>query len=117
MLVLVEDNREKSNAQQAMEASVTGHLQRNGSAKWASRAGMWTRSCIPTATARCGRRSRTPAQQISVELNIPTTSNSASDAGFFAREPFTGATYLMRHGSVGEMAPEEDSKSMHNFLI
>lgn len=40
-------------------------------------------------------------QMITVEVNIPTKSNSASVAGFFARDPATGAVYLMHDGGVG----------------
>lgn len=40
-------------------------------------------------------------QMITVEVNIPTKSNSASVAGFFARDPSTGAVYLMHDGGVG----------------
>lgn len=40
-------------------------------------------------------------QMITVEINIPTTSNSAAVAGFFARDPATGAVYLMHDGGVG----------------
>lgn len=40
-------------------------------------------------------------QTITVEVNIPTKSNSASVAGFFARDPATGAVYLMHDGGVG----------------
>lgn len=41
------------------------------------------------------------AQMITVEINVPTTSNSARVAGFFAKDPATGRTYLMHDGSVG----------------
>jgi hypothetical protein len=44
-----------------------------------------------------GRR----AQMITVEVNIPTTTNSATVAGFFAKDPATGAVYLMHDGGVG----------------
>lgn len=40
-------------------------------------------------------------QIITVEVNIPTKSNSASVAGFFARDLATGAVYLMHDGGVG----------------
>lgn len=41
------------------------------------------------------------AQIITVEINIPTTTNSATVAGFFALDPMTNAVYLMHDGSVG----------------
>ncbi|MDX8494639.1 hypothetical protein RFN29_24000 [Mesorhizobium sp. VK22B] len=45
------------------------------------------------------------SQTITVEINIPTDSNSASVAGFFARDPATNAVYLMHDGSVGGGKP------------
>ncbi|WP_263588088.1 hypothetical protein [Sphingopyxis sp. GC21] len=121
MLVLVEDNREKSKAQKAMEASITGHLQRVGKRNigfpsgnvdeimYANGDGSLWAAFSNASDAKVPRRwnafgvfdSKRYAQMISVEINIPTTSNSASVAGFFARDPSTGATYLMHDGSVG----------------
>lgn len=45
------------------------------------------------------------SQFITVEINIPTKSNSARVAGFFARDPQTNRTYLMHDGSVGGGKP------------
>lgn len=45
--------------------------------------------------------SRRPAQIITVEINVSTTSNSVRVAGFFARDPASGRIYLMHDGSVG----------------
>jgi hypothetical protein len=45
------------------------------------------------------------AQTITVEANIPTKSNSARVAGFFARDPKTGAVYLMHDGGIGGGKP------------
>ncbi len=45
------------------------------------------------------------AQIITVEINVPTTTNSASVAGFFARDPATEAVYLLHDGSVGGGKP------------
>ncbi len=39
--------------------------------------------------------------QIAVKINIPTSSNSARVAGFYANDPVTGACYLMHDGGVG----------------
>ena len=41
------------------------------------------------------------SQVITVEINIPTQANSAHVAGFFARDPASGRTYLMHDGGVG----------------
>lgn len=41
------------------------------------------------------------AQSITVEINIPTNSNSAAVAGFFAQDPSSEAVYLMHDGGVG----------------
>jgi hypothetical protein len=48
---------------------------------------------------------RQHSQFITVEINIPTKSNSARVAGFFARDPQTNRTYLMHDGSVGGGKP------------
>jgi hypothetical protein len=45
------------------------------------------------------------AQMITVEINIPTTSNSARVAGFFARDAASGQVFLMHDGSVGGGKP------------
>lgn len=39
--------------------------------------------------------------QITVEINIPTTSNSPAIAGFFAQNALTGKIYLMHDGGIG----------------
>lgn len=121
MLVLVEGTKEKSEAQKAMEASVTGHLQRIGKRNigfpsgnvdeimYANGDGSLWAAFSNAADAKVPRRwnafgvfdSKRHSQMISVEINVPTTSNSASVAGFFARDPSTGASYLMHDGSVG----------------
>lgn len=45
------------------------------------------------------------AQVPTVEINIPTTNNSATVSGFFACDPATGAVYLMHDGGVGGGKP------------
>jgi hypothetical protein len=45
------------------------------------------------------------AQIITVEVNIPTTTNSGTVAGFFARDPSTGIVYLMHDGGIGGGKP------------
>ena len=121
MLVLVEGTKEKSEAQKAMEASLTGHLERIGKhnigfpsgnvdeVMYANGDGSLWAAFSNAIDAKVPRRwnafgvfdSKRSSQMISVEINVPTTSNSASVAGFFARDFSTGATYLMHDGSVG----------------
>lgn len=121
MLVLIEGNKEKAKAQKAMEASVTRHLQcinkRNigfpsgnmDEIMYANGDGSLWAAFSNATDAKVPRRwnafgvfdSKRYSQMISVEINIPTTSNSASVAGFFARDLSTGATFLMHDGSVG----------------
>ncbi|SNT26280.1 hypothetical protein [Sphingopyxis indica] len=105
MLVLVEGNKEKSEAQKAMEASVTGHLHRIGKRNigfpsgnvdeimYANGDGSLWAAFSNAADAKVPRRwnafgvfdNKRYSQMISVEINVPTTSNCASVAGFFAR--------------------------------
>lgn len=121
MLVLVEGKSEKAAAQKAMEASVTGHLSRIGKRNIGFPSGnvdevihangdgtLWA-AFSKASDAKIPRRwnafgvfdSKRHAQTITVEINVPTTSNSASVAGFYARDRSTGAIYLMHDGSVG----------------
>lgn len=121
MLVLVEEAADKRAAQKAMETAVTSHLARVGKRNIGFPSGnvdetvysngdgtLWA-AFSNASDARVPRRwnvfgvyeEKRYAQMITVEINIPTTSNSASVAGFFARDRATGATYLMHDGSVG----------------
>jgi len=121
LLIAVEEARDKRAAQQAVEQSVKARLKsrgrRNigfpsgnrdevifsrgsgqlwcafGSAEDAAVPRTWNAFGVYDANRR--------TQMITVEINIPTTSNSASVAGFFARDPATGAVYLMHDGGVG----------------
>lgn len=121
ILILVEGEREKRDAQKAMETSVTAQLARVGKRNIGFPSGnvdevlysngdgtLWA-AFSDAADAKVPRRwnafgiyeGKRHAQMITVEINVPTTSNSASVAGFFARNPVTGVTYLMHDGSVG----------------
>ncbi len=121
MLFQVEGDDEKCKAQEAMQASVTGQIQKIGERNIGFPSGnvneiMYTNGdgSLWAAFSKAddakvprwwnafgvfdGRRN---SQIISVEINVPTDSNSTSVAGFFARDTSTGATYLMHDGSVG----------------
>lgn len=52
-----------------------------------------------------GCYSSTGTLNITVEINIPTTTNSRRVSGFFARDPATDTVYLMHDGSVGGGRP------------
>lgn len=121
LLIAVEDVAEKRAAQKLVEQSVraclpsrgrrnigfpSGHrdevIYSGGTGKLWCAFGSGEDAAIPRTWNAFGvyddaRRT----QMITVEVNIPTTSNSASVAGFFARDPATGAVYLMHDGGVG----------------
>jgi hypothetical protein len=121
MLVMVEGTAEKRDAQKTMEAVLTAQVARVGTRNIGFPSGnvdeilysngdgtLWA-AFSNASDARVPRRwnafgvyeEKRHAQMITVEINIPTASNSAAVAGFFARDPATGATYLMHDGSVG----------------
>ncbi len=121
MLILVESKKEKRAAQKALKASVTEHLKRIGMRNIGFPSGnvdeimyangdesLWA-AFSNASEAKVPRRwnafgvydGSRRTQMITVEINIPTSSNSASVAGFFACDPETGAVYLMHDGSVG----------------
>ncbi|HEX7711880.1 MAG TPA: hypothetical protein VF418_13185 [Sphingomonadaceae bacterium] len=121
MLLMVEDASEKRAAQKALEASVRQHLTDQGVRNigfpsgnvderlYANGLGQLWAAFGTVEDAAIPRRwnafgvfdPKRYAQIITVEVNIPTTSNSARVAGFFAREPVTGDVYLMHDGSIG----------------
>lgn len=121
MLILVESKAEKAAAHKTMEDAVTRTLQRVGRRSIGFRGGssketiyangdgsLWAAfsraegAKIPRSWNAFGvYDSKLQSQTITVEINIPITENSATVAGFFARDPETGATYLMHDGSVG----------------
>ena len=121
MLVLVEDKKAKDAAQKAMEDGLTRSLQCIGKRNigfpsgnldetmYANGDGTLWAAFSHANDAKIPRRwnafgvydSERHTQMITVEINVPTTTNSASVAGFFAHDPSTGATYLMHDGSVG----------------
>lgn len=121
MLLMVEDTSEKRAAQKALEASVRQHLTDQGVRNigfpsgnvderlYANGVGeLWAAfgkvddAAIPRRWNAFGVFDpKRHAQIITVEINIPTTSNSAMVAGFFARDPATDEVYLMHDGSIG----------------
>ena len=121
MLLMVEDASDKRAAQQRLEASVREHLTDQGVRKigfpsgnvdehlYANGLGELWAAFSKVEDAAIPRRwnafgvfdPKRHAQIITVEVNIPTTSNSTRVAGFFAREPATGDIYLMHDGIIG----------------
>ena len=125
LLIAVEDAAGKRAAQKLVEQSVSARLQSRGRRNIGFPSGnrdeiiysrgtgkLWCAfgsaedAAIPRTWNAFGvydhdRRTQT----ITVEVNIPTKSNSASVAGFFARDPATGAVYLMHDGGVGGGKP------------
>ncbi len=121
MLNLVESKTDKDRAQKALEAALMRSLQPIGKRNigfpsgnldeimYANGDGTLWAAFSNAADAKIPRRwnafgvfdNKRHTQIITVEINVPTTSNSASVAGFFARDPTTGAIYLMHDGSVG----------------
>lgn len=121
MLLIVEDAGKKRAAQKALEASVRQHLTDQGVRNIGFPSGnvderlyanglgeLWAAfgkvddAAIPRRWNAFGVFDpKRHAQIITVEINIPTTSNSARVAGFFARDPATDEVYLMHDGSIG----------------
>jgi len=121
MLLMVEDVREKRDAQKAMETAVRQHLADQGIRNigfpsgnvderlYANGSGSLWAAFSKADEAAVPRRwnafgvfePKRHAQIITVEINIPTTSNSARVAGFFARDAATGEIYLVHDGSIG----------------
>lgn len=121
MLIAVEDVAEKRAAQKLVEQTVRASLpsrgRRNigfpsgnrdeilysrGTGKLWCAFGSGEDAAIPRTWNAFGvYEDSRRTQMITVEVNIPTKSNSASVAGFFARDPATGAVYLMHDGGVG----------------
>lgn len=121
ILVQVEDQRAKRDAQRQMERSVRSSLASRGvrnigfpsgnrdETLYAAGEGKLWCAFGDGEDAKVPRRwnafgvfeDRRRTQMITVEVNIPTTTNSATVAGFFAEDPATGAVYLMHDGGVG----------------
>lgn len=121
LLKLIEDRKAKDNAQRELESVVKAALKRQGIRNIGFPSGNRDEVVYSNGTgklycafgsaedAKIPRRwnafgvfdERRHAQMITVEINIPTTTNSASVAGFFARDPYTDTVYLMHDGSVG----------------
>jgi hypothetical protein len=121
MLMLVEGAKDKKLAQKRFEAAVCQNLTDQGTRKIGFPSGNFDEKLYSNGSGSLWavfsdiKDSATPrswngfgifepkrfAQIITVEINIPTTSNSARVAGFFARDSVTGDVYLMHDGSVG----------------
>lgn len=122
MLRLVHEAKKKKRAQTELERALKDTLKDQGTRNigfpggnadqtlyslgdgtlWAAFGGVSEDPAIPRFWNAFGiyRPSR-PAQMIAVEINIPTESNSARVAGFFAEDTDTGEIYLMHSGKVG----------------
>lgn len=121
MLIHLENEAEKNLAQIELEKSVKASLQEIGIQKIGFRSdtmqkpmfaggegALWAAfykaddAAIPRSWNGFGIYERDRSSQIiTVEINIPTGSNSAQVAGFYARDPESGAVYLMHDGGVG----------------
>jgi hypothetical protein len=121
MLLMVEDIEEKRIAQNKLEDSIHRHLNYQGIKNIGFPSGnvdeplyanasnsLWA-AFTDVKDAPIPRRwnafgifdAKRHAQVITVEINIPTTTNSPRVAGFFARDPLTQEIYLMHDGSIG----------------
>jgi len=125
MLLTVTDLKEKRAAQAALEQTVRAGLAdqgmrnigfpsgnadeiiySNGAGKLWAAFGAVDSAAVPRRWNAFGVFDpKRHAQMITVEINIPTTSNSARVAGFFARDAATGQVLLMHDGSVGGGKP------------
>lgn len=126
MLRLVHEAKKKKRAQTELERALKDTLKDQGSRNigfpggnadhplyslgdgklWAAFGGVSEEAAIPRFWNAFGiYRPSEPAQMIAVEINIPTDSNSAKVAGFFAEDADTGDIYLMHSGKVGGGRP------------
>jgi hypothetical protein len=122
MLALVVESKRKKAAQKELERNLKRALQHQGVCKIGSRGGnidlplysagnddLWA-AFGGRIEGRATRRywnafgvynSSSLVQSISVEINVPTETNGAGVAGFFAEDEQTGEIYLMHTGRVG----------------
>jgi hypothetical protein len=125
MLVAVEDIKSKRAAQKVMKQALTSALQSQGRRNIGFPGGNGDEVIYSNGNNQlwCAFRKQNdaktpkywnafgvfdsgrPSQEITVEINFPTVSNSARIAGFFSRDPETGRTYIMHDGSVGGGRP------------
>lgn len=122
MLTLVSDTKRKKDAQAALEHELKGSLKRLGirnigfpggnvdqTMYSAGKGELWVAFSGPSEDFAVPRYwnafgiydPNRPAQTIAVEINIPSESNSAQVAGFFAEDNETGDIFLMHSGKVG----------------
>jgi hypothetical protein len=126
MLALVQDRRDKEAAQATLARNLKAALELQGTRNigfpggnfdqtlysagegqlWASFSGPSAESAVPRYWNAFGiYQPDRPAQTITVEINIPTDSNTAQVAGFFAKDGNTSDTFLMHSGRVGGGRP------------
>lgn len=121
LLIQIEDEAAKREAQAAMQRSVENALESQGQRKIGFRTGHHMAETYSDGDGRlfCAFSEDEEAaitrrwnafgifndgyqsQVITVEINIPLESNGARIAGFVARDARTGAVYLMHDGGVG----------------
>lgn len=125
-LRLIADAKEKRAAQAAMERSLKAHLTNQGVKNVGYPGGntnvvlytagerrLWAAFMKPSEDWKVKRfwnaygvyRPNLPAQTITVEINIPTESNTAQVAAFFAKDTDKGDVYLMHSGKIGGGRP------------
>lgn len=122
MLTLIEGSNEKRDVQQRFEANLKRVLPSQGIWNigfpggnadhdlYSKGAGhLWFAPSGPSRENRIPRYwnsfgiydPNAGAQTITFEANIPARTNTGWVAGFFAKDPFTGARYLMHSGKIG----------------
>ncbi len=123
--MMVEETADKRRAQRDLERSVTARLKSQGvrnigfpsgnrdETVYSNGSGSLWCAFGSAEDAKIPRRwnafgvfdDKRHAQIITVEINIPTLTNSGTVAGFFARDPATGIVYLMHDGGIGGGKP------------
>ncbi len=126
MLALIGETGRKKAAQRVLERNLKSALKQQGAHTIgfpggnvdlpiysAGKSKLWVAFGGPTEDAAVQRywtpfgvyQPDRPAQSITVEINIPTDSNDAQVAGFFAEDSETGDIFLMHSGRVGGGRP------------
>lgn len=121
MLILIEDRGSKRDAQKRLAAILANRLERIGRRRigfpsgvreevvhtagvgrlWSTFGSAGAEPVARTWNAFGVHHSGNGALNITVEINIPTKSNSRRVAGFIAHDPLTNREYLMHDGSIG----------------
>ncbi len=124
MLRLVRDTKRKTAAQAALELNLKKQVKRQGTRNIGFPGGNFDREVYSEGDGKLWAAFQHPseetqrhcnyfgiyfagrqAQTIVVEINIPTDTNGARVAGFFAEDADTGDMFLMHSGKVGGGRP------------